>query len=290
MILKDVYGKEVRKVEEKNGETHLKAEKVWIGKELVGGVTRDDLKLMKQDPKTFWKDIISIGDSAFEDNTAIREIVVPEEVRYIGSYAFFGCTNLEKVTVLGDIKEVKNETFYNCNKLKKVDFAKKAVKSIGDEAFYGCDALKEFDISTVTSIGNGAFRESGLTEFCPSIKLKTIGERAFTDCANLEKAYIPLYVEDLEEGLFEGCENLAEVEFEANGRLTKVGTCAFSGCKSLKNVVLPNAVEDIGDYAFEGCEELANIEIPTTLTYLGKGAFEGCEYLMAVSIPTRVLR
>ena len=58
--------------------------------------------------------ITSIGEYAFENNTSLTELTLPNTVTYIGSYAFASCTHLQKV--MGVAKDCKfgNQIFLGC--------------------------------------------------------------------------------------------------------------------------------------------------------------------------------
>lgn len=58
--------------------------------------------------------ITSIGEYAFENNTSLTELTLPQTVTYIGSYAFASCTHLQKV--MGVAKDCKfgNQIFLGC--------------------------------------------------------------------------------------------------------------------------------------------------------------------------------
>ena len=87
-------------------------------------------------------------------------------------------------------------------------------------------------------------------------------------------------MENLEDYMFSGCENL-EMVFIQNGTRT-IGRGAFRNCGKLKLVEIPNSVYYFTDYAFEGCGSLKKIEIPENVSYIGKNAFTGCENLVCV--------
>lgn len=104
-----------------------------------------------------------IGESAFENKTAIEKVVLPASVTAIEPYAFWGCDSLETV-VTG-----------------------KGLTAIGDYAFAGCKGLKEMSLSSkVASIGIQAFADCvNLTDITIPEETKQIHESAFDGCAKL---------------------------------------------------------------------------------------------------------
>lgn len=140
-----------------------------------------------------------IAESAFEGQTKIREIIIPDTVQKIGDYAFSHCESLEKlyipdsvrgefVTLLGrdafthckNLKEVRlpymnqvaRHMFFDCGSLEKVDLSA-GVNVIEERTFSDCPNLKEVDLgekSKVYSIAGNAF------EGCPeNLQIKYAG-------------------------------------------------------------------------------------------------------------------
>ena len=82
-------------------------------------------------------EIADIG-AAFEENTLIKEIVIPSGITGIGSY--YGCVSLEIITIEGDITSIPDRAFYGCVSLDNVVIPE-GVTEIGEQAFYGCEGL-----------------------------------------------------------------------------------------------------------------------------------------------------
>ena len=80
--------------------------------------------------------------------------------------------------------------------------------------------------------------------------LKSIGDEAFYDCANLTSITLP-------------------------NSLTSIGKEAFASCR-LKNINLPNSLTTIGEAAFQYGGSFTDITIPESVTSIGRYAFNGC--------------
>lgn len=120
--------------------------------------------------------VLSIGDNAFRECTALKSITIPASIQNIGRIAFAGCTSLKKTSYLGTItdwckltftgsgKAFANNPVYFSGNLYINDIEIKDliipnnVPTIGGYNFIGCKALNSIVISeSVTNIGTGSF-------------------------------------------------------------------------------------------------------------------------------------
>lgn len=148
---------------------------------------------------------------------------------------------------------------------------KGVVTSVGAYAFYTYDELKTIVLpDALTSIGESAFSNSGLT----SIK-------------------IPDGVTVLENNVFEACYDLTNVIFPSS--LTKIEDYAFVNT-SLSSVEIPDGVTTIGYQAFRKDDKdpsqvnptFKTIKLPANLVSIEKQAFYGNSTLEEVTIPDKV--
>ena len=66
------------------------------------------------------------------------------------------------------------------------------ITSIGDNAFYYCGALVSITLpSGLTTIGDSAFRDAGLTSVALPPDLSSIGDYAFNGCSDLGLVHVP---------------------------------------------------------------------------------------------------
>ena len=122
------------------------------------------------------------------------------------------------------------------------------VETIEDSAFESCYSLKIVSLpDSLVTIGNRAFRNSGLQEISFGKNVKTIGDFAFDGC-NLN------YV------------NLGE-------SVETVGIYAFHENESLQAAVFPATVKSIGEAAFYNCTELKSAYFAGDVPTMGEHAF-----------------
>ncbi len=111
----------------------------------------------------------------------------------------------------------------------------------------------------ITSIGNNAFRDCGLSELKLPDTLERIGEYAFAGTRGYSEVTIPASMRLLCEGAFTECGDLQTVNMEEG--LEYVGEDAFSNCYSLTDAVFPFTLRQL-ENCLEGCESLESFGIP----------------------------
>lgn len=124
--------------------------------------------------------------------------------------------------------------------------------------FLGKSVSGVLDLSGFTSLKEICMIATDITEVKLPVNLKDLGEKAFMNCADLEKA-------TLTDGIL------------------RIGEKAFKGCKELTSLTLPESVTEISESAFEGCEALEEVTVTGNLEILSHYAFCGCKQLKKVS-------
>ena len=92
-----------------------------------------------------------------DENTEIKDLVIPNGVTSISNWAFYGCYGLTSVTIGNSVTRIGIYAFCDCSSLTSVTIGN-SVTSIDRAAFYDCSGLTSVTIgSDVTSIGECAF-------------------------------------------------------------------------------------------------------------------------------------
>ena len=83
--------------------------------------------------------VIRIADSAFQYQSSLTSVTIPNSVTSIGGYTFYGCTGLTNVTIGNSVKSIGYDAFYGCSGLQGVYFLGNP-PSLGADAFIGATA------------------------------------------------------------------------------------------------------------------------------------------------------
>ena len=225
-----------------------------------------------------------IADSAFDNGTFIKKIVIPSSVTNIGNDAFSGCQP-EDVTTPG----------LRCG----IDFSSVTNLVISDGAEYiEEEAFKDARLITEVQIPDG---------------VKSIGARAFENCSSLKSITIPDSVESMGLDVFKGCTSLEsltapekllfpyidydilrdmdlvqDISYDYNGFAVRDGWLIAHNNPNVENLTLPEGIVGIAAGAFADYYYLQTVTFPKSLKYIGAGAFQNCTYLDNVVIPEGV--
>lgn len=258
--------------------------------------------------------IKTIGDYAFTSCTALKDISLPSELTKIGEYAFSACISIKTITIPSGLTDVTSTSFALCASLERIDVA------AGSTMFSSYDGvLFSYDKRTLIKYPSAKTETSYSV---PSI-VRTIGNTAFLDAANLKSVSIAAGVQKIGRNTFEGCIGLTSIFIPST--VTDIGSNAFKNCTSLtsftvdpgntaytsKDDVLltydlstlikyPSAnirttyvtpsVNAIEPYAFESCNNLTSVLISASVTEIRDYAFRGCGSLAQVTMSDGLIR
>lgn len=133
--------------------------------------------------------VTAVGRRAFQDNTSVTGIVIPDSVTEIGGLAFAG-TALTHVTIPDGVAELGESVFSNCRYLTGAVIPD-SVTEIGEAAFSGCRALTDVTIpGSITNIRKDTFRNTGIVSVTIPESVTAIGGYAFYNCSELTSVVI----------------------------------------------------------------------------------------------------
>lgn len=238
--------------------------------------------------------IVEIGESAFEGCYDLQTVVIPSEsvLSIINKKAFKSCKSLKNLRLPDTVKYIGGEGFSGCESLEEI-YLGKSLREIGYSCFYGCVKLKKIQLlDNVEHIQGNAFQEcTSLYEVVMKNSVTSISMCAFKGCSALQKVTLSNALESINEELFSGCTALKEIKIPDNIR--QISMRAFSGCVNLENVIMPFSgdVKSLGYLAFENCSKLQSFIIPPSCIVSKGGSmdtFSGCSGLIKAAYPSKL--
>lgn len=178
---------------------------------------------------TFDRDLVEIGDGAFNQCHTLSGITFPASLTKIGEWAFNECA-FESLYIPGNVKTISGLAFHYCSQLSELTLAE-GIEYIGGLAFEGCDNVTSLHIpSTVKDYGGGAvfwIDNNQMTSI-------TVAEgNEFYDSRN-----------------------------NCNAIIRKSDNCLLFGCES---TVIPEGIRSIDGYAFYGCLNMTEMHLPKSV-------------------------
>lgn len=238
-----------------------------------GHVYKDGDYVLSEDYKNLRKVILpstikKIGDQAFKNCVALKEINIPEGCIEIGQGAFSDCSSLEEITLPSTIKTIGACAFAKECKDSTLE-AEEGAKNILEISF--ADGITKIpDLSFNMAYYYYISEIKAVT--IPS-SVKVIGKKAFYDIKTPITVVIPEGVEEIEEQAFSHC----TTSISLPKSLKKIGEEAFYYNQEEK-IEIPEGVEEIGENAFvQGYNEddikLKELILPSTLKEINSDAF-----------------
>lgn len=194
---------------------------------------------------------------------AKTSLVLSKPINGIDPKAFESHNKLVSVSFAeaSTISEIPDMSFFGCSKLETINIPD-AVLRIGNHAFEKCSRLSNISISSnssLTTIGDYAFKDVPITTFTITSNIVTVGNHAFDSCKYLDT-----------------------VEMNSNS-LKTIGDYAFFNT-SLKTLTLSKDVV-LGDCVFGDCYELKNLDIEdgSQYSFVDGALYSGSELLFLSS-------
>lgn len=157
--------------------------------------------------------VSAIGDYAFQNQTQIQSVTIPNTVTSIGAGAFSGCDRLTTVTISDSVTSIGANAFAGCTHLSNCTLPI-GLSVISNGVFSGCTWLHRINIpNEVTSIGANAFAGcTSLTSITIPASVTNIGSNAFERCHNIQNIHIYGSV-NIDNNVFANCTYLSNVYF-----------------------------------------------------------------------------
>ncbi len=183
------------------------------------------------------------GDNGVSPHHALKELVLPDSLKWIGNSAFADCIALERVVIPEGVEGVGRAAFSQCRELQSVSLPA-SLKKMGIGVFALCDKLEEIRLAD----GNTAYTlKDGMLYSADGTVLYVCPAAAEGSCTIAE--------------------GTVEIAYAA---------CTLS---SHSGISFPQSLEKIDDYAFYGAKLTAVPSFPSALKTIGVMAFGPAHYV-----------
>lgn len=192
-----------------------------------------------------------ISKQSFANCTSLTTVSIPNSVTSIGAMAFAYCTNLTTVQIGSGVNSISMNRYTPATPFSfcpNLDTITVAPANSHFDSRNGCNAIIETGNNklwvgsnrtvipnTVTSIGNDAFRGSGLTSIVIPNSVQSIGMGAFENCTALTSVTLGDNITSIENTAFNSTA-ISTITIPAT--VTYIGRFTFYGCSNLHEVVM----------------------------------------------------
>lgn len=219
----------------------------------------------------------SICSNCFKDMTNLKDIIIPDSVRYIGSDVFEGTTWLDNqpdgLVYAGKVLYTYKGTMQlSENPIIIAD----GTTGIAARALENQKIITELVMpDSITTIGEYALAHTNnLSDVTFSKGMKYIDVCGF-DTANFKNLYLPKTIEYIGSAAFRQNSKLESVVFEEGYSYPYFPEYMFDSDYNLKIFMVPDSVKRIESDAFFQSFGLDYIIIPDSVTYIGPNNFMG---------------
>lgn len=225
-------------------------------------------------------------NNSFENSTALRSFIFPENITYMPAYFFKGCSNLVSVGLTDAMTYIGAGGFQNCTSLTEVTLPE-SVTTLRTMAFRGCTNLRTVNLSNITTY------ERLLFEGCEHLEIQNvtfpddmtaIPDQIFANCKSIRAVTFPTQLETIGYNAFSGCSGITEINLPES--VTSIDYGAFAGT-SISSIVLPDAVTVLSPRMFKQCEQLTSATFSNDITSIGSETFRWTA-LESITIPGTV--
>lgn len=176
-----------------------------------------------------------IESGAFSYCTALQQINLPESLKMLGDNAFYNCTSLTEITLGSNLDKLGQQAFFHCTALQKVDI-RAPLSEIPTAAFSECYSLREITVGgSIRTIGQDAFRSSGIEKIFLGSRVNRIGFGAFAQCDRLTDIYLYTATPPAAQGAF-FYNQYATIKIHVP-RASKAAYASHPDWKDFKNII-----------------------------------------------------
>ena len=246
------------------------------------------------------KTVSSIGAFAFDGQSKLRQVKLPDGLKNIGQGAFRNCNNLLDIVITDNVTNIGNGAFESAIRLSQIFIGKdSSLETIGDFAFKNSGITNFYVSDSVSYLNGSAFYGANRLQFIDVSKANTnfvsIDGVLTNYTANSIVAYpashgitysVPDSITEIGAYAFAFSKNVA-IDL---ANVKSIGGYAFAH-SALENIEFTSEIATIGVYAFTDSYYLANVTFASDnkIRTINEGVFSNCYKLSEIEIPANVI-
>ena len=261
-----------------------------LGKTFDGNTPKMSVDL---GPDDFPKGMTNLRFRAFSATEALRDVVLPDGLKYISIDAFERAY-ANSITIPESVSGLGSSAFSACHCAIFHPFTDEnpvslpQLKAISDYAFQNTDMSSFICPPSLTRIEYKAFTKClNLIDITIPDSVTYIGVSAFETCSSLKSIRLPKGLTSYwGSSCFQDDTSLTEVIFPDGFSFHSIPAYAFYGCTALPSIAIPAGIEKVDGYAFSGCKSLSTVTVlAVTPPRLGSSVFNNCAALAHIDVP-----
>ena len=197
------------------------------------------------------------GGSDIFAYSGLESVELQNGIETIFARMFIYCSDLKTVTFPSSLKAIEPDAFYSCY-LLTVSWLPDSLEDVANGSF-SCCTVKDFVLTKKLSEIDGLLEGARIESFTFGEGITRIADAMFS-ATGLTEITLPEGITEIGERAFSNCKQLNNVEFPST--LLHIGERAFSGCNAISSLSLPRSLEAIGEAAFKECDSLTEISVP----------------------------
>ncbi|GEM_PF-6100973 len=206
---------------------------------------------------------LNVGQSCFENCTALETFTVPKNTMQILYHAFYNASNLKTLYIGSDLFGINNNAFDGCTSMSVI--VDEANTNFASENGVLYNSYKSDLIFMPNSllVGNVDFLPESLS------RISTTFENS-----KLVSITFPSKITSIGSNMFKNCSLLETVNF--NEAITSIGASAFENCNSLTSMTLPDTIESVASGAFTSCANLTEFYVGSGIKSIYSDSVKNC--------------
>lgn len=208
--------------------------------------------------------VTSIGDEAFSGCKKLQTVNLGSQITSIGTNAFNNCTSLLADVANNSVAKtyvINNGVNYKCNngsfEYKKIGDNVQIIRYVGDAV--NVTVPSTIDGVAVNSILENAFKDNTEIVSVSMSSVTSIGDGAFSGCTSLASVNLGESITTIGSKAFENVTSLDEITLPES--VTSIANDTFKNCY---DSIIANVVKDSYAYTYVNTKATAMTQIPTT--------------------------